>query len=67
MALSRGRSSNRFAATIWPGFVDAMTALLMVLMFVLVVKAYWLVVLLVRWRKRRAGAAVLKQVLENGV
>ncbi|MFV0410208.1 MAG: peptidoglycan -binding protein [Paracoccus sp. (in: a-proteobacteria)] len=38
MALSRGRGGgNRFSATIWPGFVDAMTALLMVLMFVLTI------------------------------
>lgn len=36
MALHRA-SSNRFSATIWPGFVDAMTALLMVLMFVLTI------------------------------
>ena len=34
MALSR-RSGQRFSASIWPGFVDAMTALLLVLMFVL--------------------------------
>ncbi len=34
MALSR-RSGSRLAANIWPGFVDAMTALLLVLMFVL--------------------------------
>ncbi|PTW51074.1 peptidoglycan -binding protein [Rhodovulum kholense] len=34
MALTR-RSGGRFQATIWPGFVDAMTALLLVLMFVL--------------------------------
>lgn len=34
MAL-RGRSSTRFTANIWPGFVDAMTALLLVLVFVL--------------------------------
>lgn len=34
MALSR-RSGRRFEANIWPGFVDAMTALLLVLMFVL--------------------------------
>ncbi|MBN2907752.1 MAG: peptidoglycan -binding protein [Rhodobacteraceae bacterium] len=34
MALSR-RSGNRFQASIWPGFVDAMTALLLVLMFIL--------------------------------
>ncbi|AUH34907.1 peptidoglycan -binding protein [Paracoccus tegillarcae] len=36
MALHRA-SSNRFSSTIWPGFVDAMTALLMVLMFVLTI------------------------------
>lgn len=34
MALAR-RSGSRFEANIWPGFVDAMTALLLVLMFVL--------------------------------
>ena len=34
MALSR-RSGARFNTSIWPGFVDAMTALLLVLMFVL--------------------------------
>ncbi|MDO5605883.1 MAG: peptidoglycan -binding protein [Paracoccus sp. (in: a-proteobacteria)] len=37
MALARNRGGNRFAATIWPGFVDAMTALLMVLMFVITI------------------------------
>ena len=36
MALSR-RSGNRFQSSIWPGFVDAMTALLLVLMFVLTI------------------------------
>ena len=36
MALSR-RSGQRFNASIWPGFVDAMTALLLVLMFVLTI------------------------------
>ncbi|WP_166417333.1 peptidoglycan -binding protein [Cochlodiniinecator piscidefendens] len=36
MALSR-RSGQRFQAAIWPGFVDAMTALLLVLMFVLTI------------------------------
>lgn len=36
MALSR-RSTNRFQASIWPGFVDAMTGLLLVLMFVLTI------------------------------
>ncbi len=34
MALSR-RASGRFSNTIWPGFVDAMTALILVLFFVL--------------------------------
>ncbi|MFZ1728201.1 MAG: peptidoglycan-binding protein, partial [Albidovulum sp.] len=37
MALSGGRNAQRFSSTIWPGFVDAMTALLMVLMFVLTI------------------------------
>ena len=32
MALSR-RSGTRFQGSIWPGFVDAMTGLLLVLMF----------------------------------
>ncbi|MEL7280901.1 MAG: peptidoglycan -binding protein [Pseudomonadota bacterium] len=36
MALSR-RSGNRFQGAIWPGFVDAMTGLLLVLMFVLTI------------------------------
>lgn len=36
MALSR-RSGARLASNIWPGFVDAMTALLLVLMFVLTI------------------------------
>ncbi|MFV2035374.1 MAG: peptidoglycan-binding protein, partial [Halocynthiibacter sp.] len=31
------RSGQRFQASIWPGFVDAMTALLLVLMFVLTI------------------------------
>ena len=34
MALTR-RSGSRFTSNIWPGFVDAMTALLLVLFFVL--------------------------------
>ncbi|MCV2874261.1 peptidoglycan -binding protein [Defluviimonas sp. WL0050] len=37
MALTNGRGGQRFSANIWPGFVDAMTALLMVLMFVLTI------------------------------
>ncbi|PLS19882.1 peptidoglycan -binding protein [Neptunicoccus cionae] len=36
MALNR-RAANRFSANIWPGFVDAMTALLLILMFVLTI------------------------------
>lgn len=36
MALAR-RSNNRATSNIWPGFVDAMTALLLVLMFVLTI------------------------------
>lgn len=36
MALSR-RTGQRFQSSIWPGFVDAMTGLLMVLMFVLTI------------------------------
>ena len=35
MALSR-RTGSRFQANIWPGFVDAMTGLLLVLTFVLI-------------------------------
>ena len=36
MALAR-RASQKMSGTIWPGFVDAMTALLLVLMFVLTI------------------------------
>ncbi|MEP1497998.1 MAG: peptidoglycan-binding protein, partial [Pseudophaeobacter sp.] len=36
MALSR-RSGQRFQSSIWPGFVDAMTGLLLVLMFLLTI------------------------------
>ena len=36
MALSR-RNGQRFQSSIWPGFVDAMTGLLLVLMFVLTI------------------------------
>ena len=36
MALSR-RSGARLQSSIWPGFVDAMTGLLLVLMFVLTI------------------------------
>lgn len=37
MALSNRGGGQRFSAGTWPGFVDAMTALLMVLMFVLTI------------------------------
>ena len=36
MALSR-RTGQRFQGSIWPGFVDAMTGLLLVMMFVLTI------------------------------
>ena len=36
MAFHR-RAGNRFTASIWPGFVDAITALLMVMIFVLTI------------------------------
>ena len=35
MALASRRGGNRFSASIWPGFVDVMTALILVLFFVL--------------------------------
>lgn len=37
MALKRRGGSARFSTNIWPGFVDAMTALLLVMMFVLTI------------------------------
>jgi chemotaxis protein MotB len=37
MALSRRSNPQRFTAMIWPGFVDAMTSLLLILMFVLTI------------------------------
>lgn len=37
MALKNGRGGQRFSTNVWPGFVDALTALLMVLMFVLTI------------------------------
>ena len=37
MALNRASSSNRFSTSIWPGYVDALAALLLVLIFVLTV------------------------------
>ncbi|MEM9973194.1 MAG: peptidoglycan -binding protein [Pseudomonadota bacterium] len=37
MALTRTRAQQRMSGSIWPGFVDAMTALLLVLMFVLTI------------------------------
>ncbi|MFT7253475.1 MAG: chemotaxis protein MotB, partial [Paracoccaceae bacterium] len=36
MAFHR-RSGNRFTSSIWPGFVDAITAMLMVMIFVLTI------------------------------
>ena len=36
MAFHR-RAGNRFAGSIWPGFVDAITAMLMVMIFVLTI------------------------------
>ena len=35
MAIGGSRGSGRFSAIIWPGFVDVMTALILVLFFVL--------------------------------
>lgn len=37
MALSRGRGGQRFSALIWPGFVDAMTTLLLILIFLVTI------------------------------
>ncbi|WP_295043902.1 peptidoglycan -binding protein [uncultured Paracoccus sp.] len=37
MALRRAASGHRFSANIWPGFVDALATLLMVLVFVLTI------------------------------
>lgn len=37
MALRRAASGHRFSTTIWPGFVDALATLLMVLVFVLTI------------------------------
>ena len=50
-----------------PRWLSQVHWLSVVLMFVAVIKAYWLVVLLDRRRNRRVDAAVLKQMLENGV
>lgn len=50
-----------------PRWLSQVHWLSMVLMFVVVIKAYWLAVLLVRWRERRARSAVLKRVFDNGV
>jgi chemotaxis protein MotB len=36
MAFQR-RAGNRFSGAIWPGFVDAITSLLMVMIFVLTI------------------------------
>ena len=37
MALRRAASGHRFSTNIWPGFVDALATLLMVLVFVLTI------------------------------
>jgi chemotaxis protein MotB len=37
MGLSSGRSGQRLSANIWPGFVDALTALLLILMFLVTI------------------------------
>src|SRR5690606_3636933 len=37
MALSSGRSGNRFSSVIWPGFVDALTTLLLILIFLVTI------------------------------
>jgi len=52
MALAR-RSSQRFNTAIWPGFVDAMTGLLLVLMFVLTIFMVIQFVLRDELRRRR--------------
>ena len=35
MRLSRGSSAQRFSSTIWPGFVDALSTMLLVITFLL--------------------------------
>jgi len=37
MALSRGRGSHGISAIIWPGFVDALTTLLLILIFLVTI------------------------------
>ncbi len=37
MALSSGRGGQRFSANIWPGFVDALTTLLLILIFLVTI------------------------------
>ena len=51
MAFAR-RSGQRFTANVWPGFVDAMTALLLVLMFVL---SIFMIVQFILSERSRAG------------
>lgn len=58
MALNRA-STNRFSATIWPGFVDAMTALLMVLMFVLTI--FVIVQSVLREQVTNQGSTITRQ------
>ena len=62
MALLR-RSGSRFTTNIWPGFVDAMTALLLVLMFVL---SIFMIIQSV-FREKISGQATELSRLENEV
>ena len=61
MALSR-RTGQRMAGSIWPGFVDAMTALLLVLMFVLSI--FMVVQSVLREAVTRAEAEIEQQTVE---
>ncbi|MFZ9134198.1 MAG: peptidoglycan-binding protein, partial [Gemmobacter sp.] len=61
MALSR-RTGQRMAGSIWPGFVDAMTALLLVLMFVLSI--FMIVQSVLREAVTRAEAEIAEQTVE---
>ena len=62
MALLR-RSGSRFTTNIWPGFVDAMTALLLVLMFVL---SIFMIIQSV-FREKISGQETELSILENEV
>ena len=37
MALSQGRGGQRFSTNIWPGYVDALSTLILVLTFVVTI------------------------------